>query len=106
MQALDAAATLDAESGAVSLFVVNRDQHEPLATAIDVRAQPDLAIAKHTAVYDNDPDAVNSAELPDRVTPRQLDDARIQDGRVEVVLPPASWHLIRLLPDESRPSQE
>jgi alpha-L-arabinofuranosidase len=101
--ALDAAATLDTESGAVSLFVVNRDQHEPLATAIDVRAQPDLAIAKHMAVYDDDPDAVNSAELPDRVIPRQLDGARIQDGRVEVVLPPASWHLIRLLPDESRP---
>jgi alpha-L-arabinofuranosidase len=96
--ALDSAATLD-ESGAVSLFVVNREQDEPLALAIDVRAQPDLTVAQHTALYDDDPDAVNSAEQPDRVTPRRLDDARIENGRVEAVLPPASWSMLRLLPD-------
>jgi alpha-N-arabinofuranosidase len=104
--ALDAAATLDGESGTVSLFVVNRDQHEPLALSIDVRAQPDLVVAEHTAVYDDDPDAVNSAEEPDRVTPRRLDDARIDDGHLQAELPPASWHLIRLLSDEGRPGRK
>jgi alpha-L-arabinofuranosidase len=106
VSALDAAGTLDDESGDVNLFVVNRDQHEPLALSIDVRAQPDLVVAEHTAVYDDDPDAVNSAEEPDRVTPRRLDDARIDDGHLEAVLPPASWHLIRLLSDEGRPGRK
>jgi alpha-N-arabinofuranosidase len=100
--ALDAAATLDEESATVNLFAVNRDQHEPLALSLDVRAQPDLVVGKHTALYDDNLDAVNSAEHPDRVMPRQLDDVRVEDGRLEAVLPPASWHLIRLLPENGR----
>ena len=98
--ALDAAATLDDESGAVTLFAVNRNQNEPLALGIDVRARRSLAIAEHTAVYDDDLDAVNSAQQPDRVTPRQLDNVRIDGGRLDAVLPPASWSMIRLLPDD------
>jgi alpha-L-arabinofuranosidase len=96
--ALDAAATIDNESGAISMFVVNRGQDGPLALTVELRDQAEFTVAEHTALYDDDPDAVNSAEQPDRVTPQRLDDARIENGRLETVLPPSSWHLIRLLP--------
>ena len=94
---LDAAATLE-DDGTVSVFAVNRDQHQPMTVSVNVRALPGLVTAQHTALYDSDPDAVNTAEAPDRVVPRRLDDLEITDGRLPVVLPPVSWSLIRLLP--------
>src|SRR4051794_4764029 len=98
---VDAAATRDAEAGAVTVFAVNRDQHAPVALSVDVRSFPDLMLGEHTAVFDDDPDAVNSAAEPTRVVPRQLDVVKVLDGRVEAVLPPMSWNMLRLLPSEA-----
>ena len=95
---LDAAATLDEEAGAVSVFAVNRSLDEPLALSVDLRAMPEVTVAEHTVICDEDPDAVNTAERPDRVVPRRLDDVKVQDGHLETVLPATSWNMIRLLP--------
>jgi alpha-L-arabinofuranosidase len=94
---LDAAATLDEERGEVTLFAVNRDQQEPMALSVDLRALSDLAVGEHTAVFDADPDAVNSAAEPERVVPRRLDDVKVVDGHVEAVLPPMSWNMVRFV---------
>ena len=94
---LDAAATLD-DSGSVTVFAVNRDQDQPMTVSVNVRALPELARAQHTVLHDDDPDAVNTAEAPDRVVPCRLDDLSILDGRLDVVLPPVSWSMIRLVP--------
>jgi alpha-N-arabinofuranosidase len=93
---LDAVAVRDEESGAVTLFAVNRDQRQDLALDLDVRALPGLVTGEHTAVHDDDPDAVNSADQPDRVSPRRLDDLKVADGHATVVLPALSWSMIRL----------
>src|SRR5215207_8252799 len=82
---VDAAATLDDESGSVTVFAVNRDQHEPTAVAVNVRALHGLVVGEHTALFDDDPDAVNSAQQPDRVRPRRLGDLTVQGGRLEAV---------------------
>jgi alpha-L-arabinofuranosidase len=95
---VDAAATMDEETESVTLFAVNRDQQGPTNLAVDVRGLPELVVGKHTALYDDDPDAVNSDQQPDRVHPRDLADLTIEDGRLEAVLPPTSWNMIRLLP--------
>jgi len=95
---VDAAATWDAEAGAVTVFAVNRDQHDPVALSADVRSFPDLLLGEHTALFDEDPEAVNSAAEPARVVPRPLDPVKVLDGRVEALLPPMSWNMIRLLP--------
>jgi alpha-L-arabinofuranosidase len=102
---LDAAAVLEEESGTVALFLVNRDQQEPMGLELDVRALPELAVGQQVTLSDQDPDAVNSATAPDRVAPSQQDGLKVADGRVEVVLPPLSWNMLRLLPtdDEVRP---
>jgi alpha-N-arabinofuranosidase len=95
---VDATAVLDEESGAVTLFAVNRDQRQAVPLAVDLRACPGLAEGEHVALADEDPDAVNDAARPDRVTPRRLTDPKVADGRLEVVLPPVSWNMIRLRP--------
>jgi alpha-N-arabinofuranosidase len=100
---LDATAVLAEQTGAVTLFAVNRDQRERLALSVDLRALPALAAGPHVpgphvAVWDDDPDAANDAGAPDRVTPRRLADVAVTGGRAEVVLPPLSWNMIRLAP--------
>jgi alpha-N-arabinofuranosidase len=95
---VDAAAVLDEESGVVTLFAVNRDQHQPVALDVDVRARPGLALAEHVGIFDDDPDAVNTADQPDRVTPTRLADLKVTDGHVRPVLPPLSWSLLRIRP--------
>ena len=93
---LDATAVWDEVSDEVHVFTVNRDQHEPIALDIDLRAFPKLTIAEHEAVCDDDPDAVNSANAPDRVQPRRLDDTSVDGGRLQVRLPALSWNMLRL----------
>jgi alpha-N-arabinofuranosidase len=95
---LDATAVLDEESGAVTLFAVNRDQDQPLTLSADVRALPSLATGEHVVITDDDPDAVNTADDPERVTPRRLEDVKVTDGRAEIVLPPLSWSIVTLHP--------
>ena len=95
---VDAAAALDEAGGTVSVFVVNRDQSEPVALSVDLRGLPEAAVGEHTAVFDADGDAANTAAAPDRVRARRLADVPVTDGRLQAVLPPASWSMIRILP--------
>jgi alpha-L-arabinofuranosidase len=83
-------------SSEVVLFAVNRHQSEPMSVDVDLRSLPDLTSATHTCVADDDPDAINTAEQPERVTPRRLDDPKVDGGRLQAVLPPLSWNMIRL----------
>ena len=92
---LDAVAVHDEEAGAVTVFAVNRDQGEPMTVDLDLRGLPGLVAGQHTTLAGDDPDAVNDAGAPDRVTPRQLDDVKVDGGRTQVMLPPLSWNMIR-----------
>ena len=93
----DATAVYDEESGSVTLFAVNRDQRESVVLDVDLRAFPRLAVGEHVAVYDDDPDAYNSADQPDRVSPTRQADLKVADGRVSAVLPALSWNMLRLV---------
>ncbi|HEY6746670.1 MAG TPA: alpha-N-arabinofuranosidase [Mycobacteriales bacterium] len=92
---LDAVAVHDEESGAVTVFAVNRDQREPMTVDLDLRGLPGLVAGQHTTLAGDDPDAVNDAANPDRVSPRQLDDVKVDGGHTHVGLPPLSWNMIR-----------
>jgi alpha-N-arabinofuranosidase len=97
---VSATAVRDAETGAVTLFAVNRSQDEPVALDVDVRALPDLAVGSHVALFDEDPEATNTADRPDRVTPTRLADVKAADGTVTAVLPALSWNMVRLGAEE------
>ncbi|GAA2537254.1 alpha-N-arabinofuranosidase [Winogradskya consettensis] len=83
-------------SSGVVIFAVNRSQDTPLSLDVDLRSLPGLTTASHTALFDADPDAINTAAAPDRVAPRILEDAKLDGGRLQAVLPPLSWNMLRL----------
>jgi len=93
---VDATAVLDEEAGTVTLFVVNRNQTEPVTLDVDLRSRADLTGGEHIAVFDQDPDATNTADQPDRVTPTTLGELKVVDGHLQAVLPALSWNLFRL----------
>jgi alpha-L-arabinofuranosidase len=80
----------------VVLFAVNRHQSEPMTLDVDLRAVPEISTAEHTCLADDDPDAVNDMANPERVGPRRLDDPKLDGGRLQGVLPPLSWNMIRI----------
>jgi alpha-N-arabinofuranosidase len=84
------------DEGWVTLFAVNRYQTTPVALDVDVRSLPSLSAASHVVISDDDPDAVNTLSSSDRVVPKTLDDPRLDGGRLQAVLPPLSWNMIRL----------
>jgi alpha-N-arabinofuranosidase len=94
---LDAVATHDADSGDVTVFVVNRDQAQAAALTVAVSAfGTGLRVAESWTLADDDLLAANTAADPDRVVPRPVDDADVSDGVLRATLPPVSWTAIRL----------
>jgi alpha-N-arabinofuranosidase len=91
---VDAAATRD-EDG-VTVFAVNRGLDGPVGLTIDPRALPGVTGAEVITLADADPEAANTAERPDRVTPRRTP-LPVRPGEPpRVELPPLSWNVIRL----------
>ena len=84
------------DEGGVTLFAVNWDQATPVALDVEMRSLPSLSAASHGAISGGNPDAVNTLSSPDRVVPKTLDDPNLDGGRLQAVLPPLSWNMIRL----------
>ncbi|SHN02549.1 arabinosylfuranosidase ArfA [Actinacidiphila paucisporea] len=95
---LHATAVRDDETGAVTVFAVNRDQHHPLPLEVALHgAAADLAgVVEHSVLTDPDPDATNTLAAPERVVPRPLAGTQITGGVLRTTLPPLSWNVIRL----------
>ena len=95
---LHSVASFDEQTGELVIFAVNRSRTDPLQLIIDATGfGPELSIIEHLVIADDDPYAHNTESEPDRVTPVD-GEARIENGRVTAVLPPISWHCLRLAP--------
>ena len=94
---LHATAVIDDATGAVTVFAVNRSQTESLPLEIGLRGLSVGRVVEHSVLADDDPDAVNSLQDPDRVTPHPVDGTVIgADGTLRATLKPLSWNVIRL----------
>jgi alpha-N-arabinofuranosidase len=101
---LDAVAVLADHAGGeqdqeLTVFAVNRDQHQPCPVVIDLRALPSFRVARHTYLGDDDADAANSQDAPDRVVPRTAAGSGgipVTDGVLRLNLPPLSWNMVRI----------
>jgi alpha-L-arabinofuranosidase len=93
---LHATATLDDETGAVTVFAVNRDQHRELPLEVDLRGLRVAGVVEHSALSDADPEARNTAAEPERVTPHQVPGTTVESGTLRATLEPLSWNMIRL----------
>ena len=94
--AVDAVATHDADTGEAAVFLVHRGRHEPVEVAIDVTGFGDVELVETHVLHDDDPYASNTLEHPDRVQPRALEGARVEDGILRVTLPPIAWAALAL----------
>ncbi|MFF8188293.1 alpha-N-arabinofuranosidase [Microbacterium sp. NPDC016588] len=96
--AVDAVATHDSETGEAAVFLVHRGRHEAVEVAIDVTGFGNVELVETHLLHDDDPYASNTLGHPDRVQPRALEGARIEDGMLRATLPPIAWAALALRP--------
>ena len=96
VSALDGTAVVDDESGAVTVFVVNRHPTTGVELTVDLSSIPPEGIDTALVLSDGDVHAVNTALDPHRVRPMPLSDARLDGTTLSTRLPPVSWAMIRL----------
>ena len=95
--------TLDDDAGACTVIVVNRSPVEPVAVTVVLPSgswQPGM----HHHMEAASVDIVNTAAHPDRVRAGTSPAPRPQEGHVTVVVPAASWHLLRYASARRRPN--
>jgi len=86
--AVDAIATHDEQTGALSVFLVNRSL-EPITLEMDLRAFPHLRTTTHLSLAENDRTLMNTMDAPERVVLHHH-----TGGGTTVTLPPVSWHAL------------
>ncbi|MFF3161416.1 arabinosylfuranosidase ArfA [Streptomyces sp. NPDC003273] len=90
------ATAVRAADGTVTVFAVNRDRTGPLPLEVTLNGLGLRAVTEHSALADADPDARNTLDDPERVTPHPVRGTALADGVLTAVLEPLSWNVIRL----------
>jgi alpha-N-arabinofuranosidase len=93
---LHATAVTDDETGAVTVFAVNRGRTTALPLEIDLRGVGARTLAEHLILADSDPEARNTLDDPGRVTPHIATGTAVTAGVLRAELEPLSWNMIRL----------
>ncbi|MFG2135163.1 alpha-N-arabinofuranosidase [Streptomyces sp. NPDC048751] len=93
---LHATAVIDDETGDVTVFAVNRGQTGTLPLEIDLRGVDARTVEEHLVLSDADPEARNTLDRPDRVTPHPAQGTTVTDGVLRAELEPLSRNMIRL----------
>ena len=86
---LDAVATRDPETGRTAVYVVNRSE-EPVSLELDLGPVDGASVAAST-LSDADPNAANTLEDRERVSPSVNESLVVDGSRVRIVLPAISW---------------
>ncbi|MEO8115982.1 MAG: alpha-N-arabinofuranosidase [Phenylobacterium sp.] len=95
---LMAALLHDAETGAATLFALNRSADSEMELVVDLKGVGDLAVQEASELHHANRKAINSKAAPDEVTPRPLKSAAMDGGALKAVLKPLSWNVIGLRP--------
>lgn len=92
---LDSVAVFHEAEGTLTMFVLNRCMDEDVEVSCDLRCMEAEACTNHTALEGYGYKDANSAAFPDKVIPVQQTTDILEDGRMHVVIPKASWHMFR-----------
>ncbi|MDN3297940.1 alpha-N-arabinofuranosidase [Streptomyces ficellus] len=84
------------DDGTVTVFAVNRGRTEPLPLDVALHGLELTEVIEHSALAEADPDARNTLDDPERVTPHPVTTTTLTDGTLRAVLEPMSWNVIRL----------
>lgn len=92
---VDAVATVDDASGHASVYLVNRSETDELEVTIDLGSLKPTVVSART-LDNEDPDAANTLEHPDRVALTVNSTAALAGSMVTIIVPPISWSEILL----------
>jgi alpha-N-arabinofuranosidase len=102
VEAVEVAATSDPDSGALSIFLVNRSLSEPADVTIDlgpaVERFRDLHLRSALTLSDADIEARNTIDEPNRIEPKRNDSAVLNGGTITLTLPAVSWTMVLVAP--------
>jgi alpha-N-arabinofuranosidase len=93
---IDSVVTHDAESGAVSIFIVNRAINAPTRVTVDVATLTGLQLVEAVTLADDNHHWRATVQDSTSVGPAQNTTARLTGGVLTVELPAISWTLVRL----------
>ncbi|RJS93019.1 alpha-N-arabinofuranosidase [Salinisphaera sp. Q1T1-3] len=93
---LDITGVHDPQTGAVTLFAINRSPDDALDLDVDLTGFRDAAIVSHQTLAHTDPKAANTATRPNEVAPRNGDGLVCDQGRLKGRLDALTYHCIRL----------
>ncbi|GAA4736891.1 alpha-N-arabinofuranosidase [Isoptericola chiayiensis] len=95
---LDAVATHDAGTGEVVVLATNRSVTDEVTLDVDLRGFDGLRVVEALTLSNPDHTWTATADDDSSVAPRANATAQITDGRLDAVLPPVSWSIVRLGP--------
>jgi alpha-L-arabinofuranosidase len=92
---LDAAATLDKQSGQTSLFILNRDLSKARQVEVVWENNAPNRVINSWVLTGDDLKAVNSFEAPQKVQPQAFDKPSTSGGRTKFELPARSYLILQ-----------
>jgi alpha-N-arabinofuranosidase len=93
---LDVSASHDPATGNSALFIVNRSLTETQTTDVVWQGNVPQSVGAAYQLAGTDPKAANTWDNPKTVTPKQLKNVKIEDGKMRLRLPPLSFTAITL----------
>ena len=93
---LKLAAVEDPQSGALTLFALNRNLEEPMTLDVALPGFGKPVLEAALQLQHKNLKATNTRDKPDRVAPTRLKDVKPGAERLQASLAPASWNMIRL----------
>jgi alpha-N-arabinofuranosidase len=93
---LDGVATYNEGKSEAALFLVNRHPLEAASVEVNLQSSGDARVIDALAMTEDDPHACNTREEMERVVPRPVDVVPTGDGRLRLVMPAASWAMVRV----------
>ena len=92
---VQAAAVVNEEAGEMTVFVINADLKEAQELRVDFRGFEGWRFEEHLEMSEQDPEACNTWEHPDRIVPRKNGETRAENGHLTAVLKPESWNVLQ-----------
>jgi alpha-N-arabinofuranosidase len=86
----------DEGGGRLNVLALNRSLDGALKLLLDARNFGELRLERALTLCDEDLEAANTRDAPDRIQPIALEGVEVQSNRVRAALPPASWSVLSL----------
>jgi alpha-N-arabinofuranosidase len=93
---LDIAGVHNGDAGTLTFFAVNRNMEEALEVDLAMERFGEAKSVEHVLIKHDDLRAKNTGDNPDNVAPQEGDGAKLVEGRLELLLPPLSYSMIRV----------